>query len=43
MKKIFIGLLIILSYIFIIGFFFTNKMMYIKKKTDEEIINRATQ
>jgi uncharacterized protein len=42
MKKILFGLLIILSYIFIIGFFFTNKMMYIKKKTDEEIINRET-
>jgi fermentation-respiration switch protein FrsA (DUF1100 family) len=43
MKKIALGLLIVLSYIFIIGFFFTNKMMYIKKKTDEEIINRDTK
>src|SRR5688572_24374296 len=42
MKKTFLGLLLILSYIFIIGFFFTNKMMYIRKKTDEEIINRDT-
>ncbi|MGM0874087.1 MAG: alpha/beta hydrolase [Bacillota bacterium] len=43
MKKTFLGLLLILSYIFIIGFFFTNKMMYIRKKTDEEIINRDTK
>lgn len=43
MKKTLIGFLIFLSYIFIIGFFFTNKMMYIKKKTDEEIIDRETK
>ncbi len=42
MKKVVIGLFIILSYIFIVGFFFTNKMMYIKKKTDKEIIDRET-
>ncbi|MCM3652207.1 alpha/beta hydrolase [Metabacillus litoralis] len=42
MKKIFLGLLIILSYILIIGFFFTNKMMFIKKKSDKEIIDRET-
>lgn len=42
MKKLFFGLLMILSYIFFIGFFFTNKMMYIKKKTNEEIISRDT-
>jgi fermentation-respiration switch protein FrsA (DUF1100 family) len=42
MKRVFVGLLIILSYILIVGFFFTNKMMYIKKKTDEEIIDRET-
>ncbi len=42
MKKLLIGLFIVLSYIFIIGFFFTNRMMYIKKKTDEEIIKRET-
>ncbi|KKI93074.1 hypothetical protein WQ54_06090 [Bacillus sp. SA1-12] len=42
MKKVFFGLFIILSYIFIVGIFFTNKMMYIKKKTDKEIIERET-
>ena len=42
MKKIFLGLLIILSYILFIGFFFTNKMMFIKKKSDKEIIDRET-
>lgn len=42
MKKLLIGLFIVLSYIFIVGFFFTNRMMYIKKKTDEEIIKRET-
>jgi uncharacterized protein len=42
MKKIFLGLFIILSYILIIGFFFTNKMRFIKKKSDKEIIDRET-
>ncbi|MBM7604516.1 fermentation-respiration switch protein FrsA (DUF1100 family) [Metabacillus crassostreae] len=42
MKKLVIGLLIFFSYVFIIGFFFTNKMMYIKKKTDKELIDRDT-
>ena len=42
MKKIFLGLLMILSYILIIGFFFTNKVMFIKKKSDKEIIDRET-
>ena len=43
MKKIFATILIILSYVLIVGFFFTNKMMYIKKKKDEDIINRETK
>ncbi|KZZ86162.1 alpha/beta hydrolase [Bacillus sp. SJS] len=42
MKKLWIGLGIALSYIFIVGFFFTNMMMFIKKRTDEEILERET-
>ncbi|MBD1378731.1 alpha/beta hydrolase [Metabacillus arenae] len=42
-KKWWIGLGIVLSYIFIVGFFFTNKMMYIKKKTDEDILDREVK
>ncbi|PLR66660.1 MULTISPECIES: alpha/beta hydrolase [Bacillaceae] len=43
MKKWLIGAGIVLSYIFIVGFFFTNQMMYMKKKTDKEIIDRETK
>ncbi|MDQ0231873.1 alpha/beta hydrolase [Metabacillus malikii] len=43
MKKFFIGVLIVLSYILIVGFFFTNRLMFIKKKTDAEIIHRETK
>ncbi|MED4400809.1 alpha/beta hydrolase [Metabacillus fastidiosus] len=42
MKKYIIGLLTIVSYALFIGFFFTNKIMYIRKKTDKEIIDRET-
>ncbi|XQY90489.1 alpha/beta hydrolase [Metabacillus sp. HB246100] len=42
MKKIVIGSLIFLSYLFFIGFFFSNKMMYIKKKSDQELMDRDT-
>ncbi|WP_338776936.1 alpha/beta hydrolase [Metabacillus sp. FJAT-52054] len=42
MKKLWIGLGIAFSYIFIVGFFFTNMMMFIKKRTDEEILERET-
>lgn len=43
MKKVFIPFLILLSYILFIGFFFTNKLMFIKKKDDKEIIDRDSQ
>lgn len=42
MKKFLVGIIIALSYILFIGFFFTNKIMYIRKKTDKEIIDRET-
>jgi uncharacterized protein len=42
MKKVLVGIFIVLSYIFIVGFFFTNRMMYIKKKSEKEIIERET-
>ncbi|MFC0271484.1 alpha/beta hydrolase [Metabacillus herbersteinensis] len=42
MKKFVIGFFILLSYVLFIGFFFTNKMMYIKKRTNQEIIDRET-
>ncbi|KZZ86158.1 alpha/beta hydrolase [Bacillus sp. SJS] len=40
MKKLVIGLGAALSYIVSVGFFFTHMMMYSKKKTDEEIIEK---
>ncbi|WP_096153603.1 MULTISPECIES: alpha/beta hydrolase [Bacillus] len=42
LKRLFIILGTIISYILIIGLFFTNKVMYIKRKTNEEIIERET-
>lgn len=42
-KKVFIPLLILLSYILIVGFFFTNKLMFIKKKDNKDIIDRDSK
>ncbi|ALC81494.1 MULTISPECIES: alpha/beta hydrolase [Bacillus] len=42
MKKLLIGIGVVFSVIFAIGIFFTNKIMYIKKKTEKEIIDRET-
>ncbi|MCD7033271.1 alpha/beta hydrolase [Metabacillus sp. GX 13764] len=42
MKKLLIALGIFLSYVTIVGFFFTSKMMFIKRKTDEEILETET-
>jgi dipeptidyl aminopeptidase/acylaminoacyl peptidase len=42
-KPLFIFLGIILSYILFVGIFFTNKVMYIRKKTNEEILERETK
>ncbi|MRX74310.1 alpha/beta fold hydrolase [Bacillus lacus] len=33
----------VLSYVFLVGFFFTNKMMYIKKRSVKEIVDRETE
>ncbi|MFY4775886.1 alpha/beta hydrolase [Metabacillus sp. RGM 3146] len=42
MKKLLVTLGIVLSYILLVGFFFTNKMMFIKKKTEKEILDQET-
>ncbi|MFE7064272.1 alpha/beta hydrolase [Sutcliffiella sp. NPDC057660] len=39
-KRLLIVLGIILSYVLFVGIFFTNKVMYIRKKTNEEILER---
>ncbi|EMA6341458.1 alpha/beta hydrolase [Bacillus cytotoxicus] len=43
MKRIFMTVLTILGALIGIGIFFTNKVMYLKKKTDEEILERETK
>jgi len=40
MKKLFITIVAIAAYVASVGLFFTNKVMYIKKKTDDEIYKR---
>lgn len=40
LKRVFIVLGILLSYILFVGIFFTNKVMYIRKKTNEEILEK---
>lgn len=40
MKKVFITLGIIIGYIVAVGVFFTNMVMFIKKKTDDDIYKR---
>lgn len=40
LKKLLLLLGVILSYILFVGIFFTNKVMYIRKKTNEEILER---
>ncbi|MGD6994149.1 alpha/beta hydrolase [Sutcliffiella horikoshii] len=40
LKRILIVIGILLSYILFVGIFFTNKVMYIRKKTNEEILER---
>jgi predicted alpha/beta-fold hydrolase len=42
MKKWLIAVGIIIGYVVTVGIFFTNRLMYIKKKTDEELIQRET-
>ncbi|MCH1624840.1 alpha/beta hydrolase [Fredinandcohnia sp. SECRCQ15] len=39
-KKLFITIGVILGYVITVGTFFTNKVMYIKKKSDETILKR---
>ncbi|AWC29691.1 MULTISPECIES: alpha/beta hydrolase [Bacillus cereus group] len=43
MKRIFTTVLTILGALIGMGIFFTNKIMYLKKKTDEEILERETK
>ncbi|MFS0863457.1 alpha/beta hydrolase [Fredinandcohnia sp. 179-A 10B2 NHS] len=43
MRRLFISLGVIVGYIVTVGLFFTNIVMYIKKKTDDEIIERETR
>ncbi len=42
-RKMMISFLILLSYILIVGFFFTNKLMFIKKKDNKDIIDRDSK
>ncbi|MBM7701637.1 alpha/beta hydrolase [Metabacillus iocasae] len=42
MKKWFLLIGVIIGYILTVGIFFTNRLMYIKKKTDDELIERET-
>ncbi|PEE41953.1 alpha/beta hydrolase [Bacillus pseudomycoides] len=43
MKRFFTALLTIIGALIGIGIFFTNKVMYLKKKTEEEILERETK
>jgi uncharacterized protein len=43
MRKLFIGIGVVLAYIISIGLFFSNRTMYIKKKTDETIFDREVK
>ncbi|WP_449538375.1 alpha/beta hydrolase [Ferdinandcohnia sp. Marseille-Q9671] len=43
MKRLFITLGVLLGYIAAIGMIFSNTVMFIKKKTDEEILERETR
>lgn len=43
MKRFFTALLTILGALIGIGIFFTNKVMYLKKKSEEEILERETK
>ena len=43
MKRFFTALFTILGALTAIGIFFTNKVMYLKKKTEEEVLERETK
>lgn len=43
MKRFFAALFTILGAITALGIFFTNKVMYLKKKTEEEVLERETK
>ncbi|MFT4416954.1 alpha/beta hydrolase [Fredinandcohnia humi] len=43
LKKLYITIGILLGYIIAVGMFFTNIVMFIKKKTDDQILERETR